>query len=529
MMILLLACVQESNDTDTWPLDAPVSEVVAPALRNRTPYIPPACYAETEGGRNPCYVCHHRGESPNVIDDTSLQLARTFPEPAEINPWTNLFEDRSELAASWSDEEMLAWVRKDNVRELRARDDWDQDGDGEWSGFVPDCSYDFDDAGFDRDPTGAPTGWRAYASTPFPGAFWPTNGSFGDAAIRLPVPYRSNGEGAIDLNVYRANLAIVRASVSRADAPLRPPVSERAAGADLNRDGHLGRASFVRYVFAPREKKWMHYAGAAGKLQDSGEIQPPTAGLYPVGTEVLHGLRYLDVAEDGTVQPAARRKEIRYTKKTRWLGYADIEVAVVDDALEGEQSPEAVRQMFGNGEHGISNEMGWRFQGFIEDARGELRPQTTDETGYCVGCHGGVAATTDSLFSFERVLEGDTTDWKTSIDWARERIADRVRADGRGEAATYVSLTGGDDFGANPETAAKSGDPRIATDLGWLILPSPERALELDRAARALVIEQDFTHGRDPLLAPANVIRKLDEVPTGVVAQTGPWVRARAD
>jgi hypothetical protein len=465
-----------------------------------------------------------------VIDDTALQLARTFPEAGEVNPWTNLFEDRSELAASWSDDEMRVWVRTDNLRDVRAQDDWDQDGDGDWSGFVPDCFYSFDDAGFDRDPAGEPTGWRAYASTPFPGAFWPTNGSFGDAAIRLPVAYRSNAAGTLDLDVYRANLAIVRAVVSGADAPLRPAVSERAVGVDLDRDGRLGRASVVRYAFAPREKTWMRYAGAAGKLQDSGEIQPPTAGLYPVGTELLHGLRYIDIADDGTVQPAERRKEIRYTKKTRWLSYADIEVAVVDDAKEAEQSPEAVRQLFGNGEHGVSNEMGWRFQGFIEDADGDLRPQTTEETGYCVGCHGGVAATTDSLFSFERVMDGTSTDWRVSIAWARERIPDRVRADGRGEGAHYVALTGGDDFGANPETAAKAGDPRIAGDLGWLILPSPERAVALNRATRALVVGQDFTHGRDPVLGPVDAIRTLEEIPTGITrAESGPWVVARAE
>jgi hypothetical protein len=274
----------------------------------------------------------------------------------------------------------------------------------------------------------------------------------------------------------------------------------------------------------------MHYAGAAAKLQDSGEIQPPTAGLYPVGTEILHGVRYLDVADDGTVEPAARRKEIRYTKKTRWLSYADIEVAVAEDAKESAQSPEVVRRLFGDGEHGLSNEMGWRLQGFIEDANGELRPQTADETAYCVGCHGGVAATTDSLFSFERVIDGATTDWKTSIDWAHDRIPDRVRGDGRGEAATYVALTGGDDFGVNPEAAEKARDPRIAHDLGWLILPSPERALALNRATRALVVEQDFTHGRDPLLAPVDAIRKLEEIPTGITrAESGPWVVARAE
>ncbi len=505
------------------------------APRNHTPYIPPACYARTEGGRNPCYACHHRGESPNIVDDTSLQLARTFAGPAETNPWTNLFEDRTELAASWSDDDMRAWVRTDNYRNergglfVRPLDDWDQDGDARWSGFVPDCYYDFDDDGFDRDPDGVVTGWRAYASTPFPGAFWPTNGSFGDAAIRLPLSYRSNVDGRPDLAVYRANLAVVRAAISRADAPLRPAVSERAVGADLDRNGRLGKASVVRYVFAPRDERWMHFVGAAGALQDTGEIQPPTAGLYPLGTELLHGLRYLDVADDGTVRPADRRKEIRYTKKTRWLSYADIEVSVVDDVKEGNQSPEAVRQMFGDGEHGISNEMGWRFLGFIEDANGELRPQTTEETGYCVGCHGGVAATTDSLFSFERLLDGDDADWRFAIDWA-QRIPDRVRADGRGEAAVYVELTGGDDFGANPETAAKTGDARIATDLGWLILPSASRALALNRASRALVMAQDFAFGRDPVLAPVDAFRNVDEIATGIMrAEPGPWVRTPAN
>jgi hypothetical protein len=535
MIVWLLACAQEIEDADSRPLDGPVSVVAAPASKNRTPFIPPACYARTEGGRNPCYACHHRGEPPNVVDDTSLQLVRTFSGPAETNPWTNLFEDRTALAASWSDDEMLAFVRTDNYRDARgalivtARDDWDQDGDGRWSGFVPDCFYSFDDAGFDRDPAGDATGWRAYASTPFPGAFWPTNGSFGDAAIRLPVPYRSDADGQIDLDVYRVNLAVVRAAISRADAPLRPAVSERAVGSDLDRNGRIGKASVVRYVFAPRDKTWMHYVGAAATLQDRGEIQPPTAGLYPLGTEILHGVRYLDVADDGTVRPAARRKEIRYTKKTRWQSYADLEVAVLEDEREANDRPDVVRSLFGDGEHGVPNEVGWRFQGFIEDAHGDLNPQTAAETAYCVGCHGGVAATTDSLFSFERVLDGETTDWKVAIDWARDRIPDRVRADGRGEAATYVALTGGDDFGANAETAAKTGDARIARNLGWLIIPSPERARALNRASRALAVEQDFTHGRDPVLAPVDAFQKVDEIATGIAsAETGPWVRPRA-
>ena len=70
---------------------------------------------------------------------------------------------------------------------------------------------------------------------------------------------------------------------------------------------------------------------------------------------------------------------------------------------------------------------------------------------------------------------------------------------------------------------------QIARDLGWLIVPSPERALDLNRATRALVVGQDYTHGRDPLPAPVDAIREVEEIPTGVLAHTGPRVRPRVD
>jgi hypothetical protein len=39
--------------------------------------------------------------------------------------------------------------------------------------------------------------------------------------------------------------------------------------------------------------------------------------------------------------------------------------------------------------------------------------------------------------------------------------------------------------------------------VAYLLLPSPERALALDRAYRAIVEEQSFTKGRDAVLAPS--------------------------
>ncbi len=40
-------------------------------------------------------------------------------------------------------------------------------------------------------------------------------------------------------------------------------------------------------------------------------------------------------------------------------------------------------------------------------------------------------------------------------------------------------------------------------DVSTLLLPSAARALALDRASMAVVAEQSFTRGRDPVLAPS--------------------------
>jgi hypothetical protein len=37
---------------------------------------------------------------------------------------------------------------------------------------------------------------------------------------------------------------------------------------------------------------------------------------------------------------------------------------------------------------------------------GSLRPQSMEESTFCAGCHGGIGATTDSIFSFARKLGG---------------------------------------------------------------------------------------------------------------------------
>ena len=42
---------------------------------------------------------------------------------------------------------------------------------------------------------------------------------------------------------------------------------------------------------------------------------------------------------------------------------------------------------------------------------------------------------------------------------------------------------------------------RLHADIGTLLLPSPERAIDLDRAYQAIVREQSFVRGRDAVLA----------------------------
>ena len=173
-------------------------DLLSRTMQNQAAYIPSQCYTNTsdiEGGvHNPCYTCHQPSDAPNFANDDDLQLAYDFAAYAETNRWTNLFVDRSAEVAAISDEEIRAYTGINNYRDAsgdlilaeRLRDvppDWDYDGDGTWDGFIPDCWFDFDEEGFDRDPDGNDTGWRAFGYYPFLGTFWPTNGSTDDLII----------------------------------------------------------------------------------------------------------------------------------------------------------------------------------------------------------------------------------------------------------------------------------------------------------------------------------------------------------
>lgn len=323
------------------------------------------------------------------------------------------------------------------------------------------------------------------------------------------------------------NLAILESLLTRRDVVLAA-TDERALGQDLDGDGAMGTARVLRYRWKPGGGG-MSWVGRAGALLAQGKAHL-LPGLFPEGTELAHSLRYLDV-QDGKVRPAPRMKELRYMVKQGWLTYGQLELQAVGEASEKASSPQKRRLMLGDAERGINNGSGWRLQGFIEDAQGELRPQTREEHAFCIGCHSGIGATDDSVFSFGRRQPASSFQrgWSHVTQRDLTNIAEPLRADGRGEYTHYLEANGaGDELRANDEVQARFFDVagklkpemlvRLKTDVSTLLIPSAERALRLDKAYRVLVREQSFAHGRDATITPVrNVHRELPED----AAQTG--------
>jgi hypothetical protein len=527
------------------PSPAPVKPVLAksapplppPRLDNLAAYIPVQCYARTRipgrAARNACATCHQEARVPNYVDDADVQTTSSMPRYAIENRWTNALHPPAPAAID--DRSLLAWVRADNYHGA--------DGAPAVRGsaeYTPDCAFAPDAAGWDRDPRGVATGWRAYASAPVPGMFWPTNGSAGDVFIRLPDAYRRDATGQPSDAIYSLNLAIVEASVRQADVPIAT-TDEAPLGVDLDGDGRLGVARRVKFAWPQLPGRPLHYVGQAASL-DPAVTGWPAAGLYPVGTELIHSLRYLDVV-DGRVRPAARMKEVRYMRKLRWLTYSALDLAAKAEQREREQDPDSLRHVFGDGERGVGTGGGWKMLGFIEAADGALRTQTLEETAACIGCHGGVGATTDGTFSLARKVTGTTPDagWYAWGARGFTGIAEPVRADGRGEYRTWLEAVGaGDDFGGNDEVArrflAPDGTVRpemaraLAKDISVLVVPSPDRALALDRAYLAIARAQSFARGRDAFVGTPEVEARLEQgAATGVVQVIAPpWKPAAA-
>ena len=499
-------------------------------LTNEVAYIPPQCYTKTVDVQgkvhNPCFTCHQDSTVPNYTNGADLQQTYSFPEYALTNRWENLFKDRSQAVAAMSDETILAYIRTNNytnaqqelvlaekLRQVPA--EYDFNNNGQWDGFMPDCYFNFDNQGFDRDNAGNYTGWRAFAYYPFPGTFWPANGSTDDVLIRLPSEFQQNEKGEFDLRVYQLNLAIVEALIKRQNVAISL-TDEKFYKVDLDKDGQLATATHITYDWAPLQGKNMSYVGKAKQVLETGQ-QHLAGGLFPVGTEFLHSVRYIDLDGD-TIKMAARMKELRYARKTSWRTYGQLQNAALNEIREKDAFPDRLKLVAGNMEQGVSNGLGWVLQGFIEDTEGDLRPQTYEEHVFCVGCHSTIGAITDGMFAFARKLPGEEA-WYHWTQKGLKDLAEPRRRDGEYEYSFYLANNGaGDEFRANSEIVTRFFDEKgyikqdeivqLHQDISLLLWPSSARALLLNKAYRVIVQEQNFTQGRDAMVTPPDNVHQ---------------------
>ncbi len=465
--------------------------------------VPPQCYTRTEGQHNPCYTCHQvydrsAQDRLNQLDDGNLQGEYGFSEVGAENHWENLFEDRRAWVAAVSDEAILAYVGKDNYTSLAGR--LREQG---FDGFVPDLAAfadgaaAFDERGLARDGSQ----WVAFNYKPFPGTFWPTNGSADDVVIRLPREFREK-DGQFQRDLYYVNLTLVELNLKRLERAPIWPVDEAALGFDVDGDGRLATATEVALA--------THYAGDASDVALAFQ-------QFPAGTELMHSVRYLDVDDGGRVVASPRMKELRYMRKVSVLDRSEIAnryAAERREKLLGEL-PSYIRR----GDEGLDNGLGWFVQGFIEDYEGELRPQSHEETNYCMGCHTSIATTLDSVFSMGRKVTGGPG-WRY-VDLVGMPDAPSIAEPG-GEIANYLARAGGgSEFRENLEMLQRFFDAAgqvntaavaAAPDVYTLVTPSRRRALDLDKAYVHIVRHQSFIVGRDASIAPVtNVLRTVDD------------------
>lgn len=540
-------------------------------LYNETAYITSQCYTKTEDEKNPnilhnpCFSCHVKNKVPNfTLYDDELQRAYDFPSPALKNPWSNLFLDRTKAVNAISDKAILNYVREDNYQKngkiilkeklQNLKPEWDFNANGVWDGYTPDCYFHFDEDGFDTTPSGEYTGWRAFAYYPFLGTFWPTNGSTDDVLIRLAKPFQEDENGRFDKEVYTLNLLIVESLIKQKSLAISP-VDEKRYGVDLNQNGVLDVADEI--VFNWRQPSYdaqslklsnfsMSYVGHAKTLLESNEylIAP---GLYPKDTEFLHSVRYINIDAKGDIALAPRMKELRYGKKLFWYPYFQLSNAGMEDLKEKESSPDNVDTYVGDIERGLNNKIGWYYQGFIEDSKGELRPQSYEETLFCMGCHNNIGAIADSTFVYQRKFEKGThkDGWYHWSEKGFKNIKDMLLPSGESEYVRYLkNNNAGDEFRDNTEVMekffvkgwekdakniekellAKLENPDIVLDSYWkvkkeaieklkndisyLLLPSKERALTLNKAYKVIVDEQSFIYGRDAHVKPVTNVHK---------------------
>lgn len=494
-----------------------------------TAYIPPYCYSDPVGknglAKNKCYICHTNAQEPNYISDLKLQERYEFPDRALVNPWKNIL-DSTTLSSKPDVNQIQNYIRESNYikndkiilyeKLKHPPAEWEPKTKGKWRGFTPDLFMNPDKNGFDRDPTGSPTGWVALPYYPFPEVHWPRNsGSYSEVYIRLPDDFRKDTNGRESISVYSLNLAIYESLMKKSDVAI-PETDERIYHVDLNKDGKLTVVNTIRYDWAPLNKRFLFLVGKAGQLQKQKDITA-SAGLLPKGTEYIQVLYYLDVDSSGNVIPAARIKEIRYSKKVQWIDYGELAMHMSDSSGDRRRESPNLRKIPGNHELGVYNGVGWAFRGFIEDKNGDLRPQSHEELTSCVGCHGGIGAGLDSGFTLQRKMPLSMI-MKVGITPAQnsyKNISEPVDSRGRGEYSFYLKNSGsGVALGNVPPpvdaTILKNG--QNINDISHIIVPDEKMAYQLNQKYIQIVKKQSFIYGRMPAVnKKPNLLYRVDQ------------------
>lgn len=477
-------------------------------LINKEAVVPSMCYTEHDEQYNPCYVCHQdtvKDGRANVMNDGFLQNQYLFSDFAMTNHWTNLFKDNRYEIAKISDAEIDTYVNSENYTELKGLLE-----SNDFSGYIPDLkNYHLGADAFNKDGFAKDgSGWVAFNYKPLPSTFWPVNGNTDDVVIRLHKDYRQTEDGNLSVTVYKFNLAIVEAAIKNLDSITVDHLDEKIIGLDLNGDGKLG--------VVDRINRPTHYVGKASYMKVE-------TFLYPRYTEFLHTVRYVGSTQNGDIYNAPRMKELRYMIKAR--SYQDdnapltkYQLALLYDTEWQEKYKGDVPFYSSMLERGLDNAMGWWIQGFIEDADGDLRPQTYEETFFCMGCHTTLGSTIDQVFSFARKIDGAKgwgyIDLKKMID--TPNIGEE-----EGEILTYFKRVGGgnefrieNDINTKFFTGGVVDEAKVksAKNIYELITPARDSALQMNKAYKVLVKTQDFIHGRDTHSAAVkNVHREITE------------------
>ena len=462
-------------------------------LVNREAVVTSMCYTEHDTQYNPCYVCHQdiiKDGRANKMDDGIVQNEYMFSEFGMANHWSNLFIDRSNAIDVISDEAIDAYVNTQNYTDLKYLLN-----DNNFSGYIPDLeNYHLGDAAFNKDGFAKDgSGWVAFNYKPLPSTFWPVNGSTDDVLIRLHKDYRQTADGNLSITAYKFNLAIVETAIKDLNSITVDNLDENIVNVDLNGDGILG---VVNSINRPT-----NYVGKASYMKVE-------TFLYPRYTEFLHTVRYIGSNTNGDIYNAPRMKELRYMIKNN--SYQDdsypmtkYQLALLYD-MEWEERYQGNEPSYSSlGEKGLDNAMGWWVQGFIEDASGSLRPQTYEETFYCMGCHTTMGTTIDQIFSFSRKVDG--ADGWGYINLRKMLDAPNIGEE-EGEILTYFKRAGGgSEFRIENDIHTKfyvdgvldEDKVKNVSSIYELITPTRESALRMSKSYKVLVESQDFIHGRE--------------------------------